>query len=118
MSTAIFDATSPEAWPPMPSATMASLSASGRKKLSSLCWRLRPMLVSPAKRTRPPRMGKDELLRATEYHSSEAGRQSASAGGYGGRGGCGGRGQLADRGARQADEAQAGAGRQDQLASL
>src|SRR6476619_5307792 len=73
VSTAIFDATSPEACPPMPSATMASLASSGRKNESSLWARLSPMLVSPLKRTRMLRMGNEELTgrlsgRASSYH--------------------------------------------------
>src|SRR5512144_1553974 len=57
----------------MPSATMASLASSGRKKESSLWARLSPMLVSPLKRTRMLRMGNEELTgrssgRVSSYH--------------------------------------------------
>src|SRR5690349_4161109 len=56
----------------MPSATMASLASSGRKNESSLWARLRPMLVSPLKRTRMLRMGNEELIA-----SQSSGRESS-----------------------------------------
>ena len=52
MSTASRLATSPEAWPPIPSATIASRTSVGRWIESSLWSRFRPMLVAPEKRTR------------------------------------------------------------------
>src|SRR5438067_717364 len=100
VSTAIFDATSPDAWPPMPSATMARRSASGRKKLSSLCWRFMPMLVSPEKRTRMERIGKEELIGRGESYHGPLRRHHLLAGGVAG----------------QADEAQLGTGAQHELA--
>ena len=47
VSTVIFAATSPAAWPPMPSATMKSPSVSSRAYASSLCLRFLPTSVSP-----------------------------------------------------------------------
>ena len=48
----IFDATSPAAWPPMPSETTVSAISDGMSRLSSLCARTMPMSVLPAKRMR------------------------------------------------------------------
>src|SRR5262245_38480594 len=62
VSTAIRLATSPEACPPMPSATMASRSSTGRCRLSSLWVRFMPTWVSPENRTRIPSSGNDELI--------------------------------------------------------
>src|SRR5262249_51475006 len=51
ISTAIVLATSPPAWPPMPSATTNSDSSGKRPRASSLWSRLRPTSVWPAART-------------------------------------------------------------------
>src|SRR5687768_1799106 len=64
-------ATSPEAWPPMPSATMASRSSTGRCSASSLCARAMPTWVSPAKRTLMLSSGKDVLIAPPEYNSRD-----------------------------------------------
>src|SRR5688572_18057871 len=64
MWTASRFATSPEACPRVPSATMARRSVVGSEIESSLCSRLRPMLVAPEKRTRLSSRGKDELTGA------------------------------------------------------
>src|SRR5512142_1401142 len=47
VSTAIFAATSPAAWPPIPSATTKSPSERSITNESSLCFRFRPMSVNP-----------------------------------------------------------------------
>jgi hypothetical protein len=47
VSTVILEATSPAAWPPIPSATMKSPSLTSEAKASSLCLRLRPTSVRP-----------------------------------------------------------------------
>src|SRR5450432_226354 len=47
VSTVIFDATSPAACPPIPSATMKSPSSLSKARESSLCLRLRPTSVKP-----------------------------------------------------------------------
>src|SRR6185503_17895810 len=65
VSTAMRLATSPEAWPPMPSATIASRSSTGRCSASSLWLRVTPTWVSPAKRTRMLSRGKEVLMAAT-----------------------------------------------------
>ena len=69
VSTAMRLATSPDACPPMPSATIASRSLSGRKNESSLWARFIPTLVSPAKRARIPSSGNDELMDSVSYRS-------------------------------------------------
>ena len=47
VSTAILAATSPAAWPPMPSATTKRPSEMSMTNESSLCFRFRPMSVNP-----------------------------------------------------------------------
>src|SRR5436305_1749109 len=46
-STAMREAISPAAWPPMPSATRKSFASSSTRNVSSLCWRCRPTSVRP-----------------------------------------------------------------------
>src|SRR5262245_29953994 len=63
VSTVIRAATSPAAWPPMPSATMKRPSERSTAKASSLCFRLRPTSVSP-KASIEGMLGLDGFLRS------------------------------------------------------
>src|SRR5258707_3712272 len=69
--TAISLATSPAAWPPIPSATMKRPCAQSRRKLSSLPDRTTPTSVLPAQVIRMPDSAKEEGARDQEHDDDD-----------------------------------------------